>query len=211
MPRRIVLGLCLLAVMPVLFVPEPGQATRMLHRNLMEIVEISKRVFVGRCSSVNEGAIEFDNGGKLYYTEYTFEVSESIKGRVGSSITFRQLGLRNPIQIDATRASLQHIPGMPMYRENEEYMLFLIGDSRLGLTTPVGLFQGAFTIRIDKYGAETATNGFLNRGLFQDIEVEDLDRLNLSPAEKRLCSQAKGPFVLDDFIGIVKKLVRDSQ
>ena len=69
MPKKIALGLCLLAVLPVFFVPDPGQATRMLHRNLKEIVEISKRVFVGKCLSVNEGAIEFDNGGKLYYTE----------------------------------------------------------------------------------------------------------------------------------------------
>ncbi len=211
MPRRITLGLCLLAVIPVLFVSDPGQATRMLHRNLNGIVRISKRVFVGRCVSVNADAIEFDNGGKLYYTEYTFEVSEGIKGDVGSTITFRQLGLRNPIQIDETRASLQRIPGMPMYRETEEYMLFLIGDSRLGLTSPVGLLQGAFTIRRDEYGAKIATNGFLNRGLFKDIESDALDRLNLSPSEKKLCAQTKGPFVLDDFSGIVKKLVSNSR
>ena len=182
-------------------------ATRVLHRNLQELSNLSKRVFVGRCVYVTES---FNPGGGLPpYTEYTFEVTESIKGNVGGMITFRQYGLRSPRQISENLAYVGRIPGMPIYQEGQEYVIFLIGDSSLGLTSPVGLFQGAFFV-IEENGRKMVINGNNNVGLFKELSAEKMElglSSNLSQNEKGLMTVKKGPLNYNDFISLVRKMV----
>lgn len=197
----------LLSLVSLLVLADTGHATKLLHRNLKGLVTFSKRIFMGTCVSIREGALEQKNG-KLYYTEYTFEVSERFKGDVAETITFRQFGMITPKPIDETTAVFQRVSAMPIYRQDQEYMLFLIGDSRLGLTSPVGLHQGAFLIQEDEYGARMIANGLLNRGLFKDISSTEMDQIGLTRHEKNLGTFKSGPFDLDDFSSIVKKMIQ---
>ncbi|MCG8608112.1 hypothetical protein MJD09_24390 [bacterium] len=182
-------------------------ATKLLHRNLKGLVEVAHSVFTGRCVSVSEGIRDLENGAKLYYTEYTFEVEETLKGHVGRTVTFRQFGWASPRQIDDTRAIYPGIMAMPNYREGEDYLLFLIGESRLGLTSPAGLNQGAFLVEKDQDGLAVAANAILNRGLFRDISSVEMDQLGMTGPEKQLCTFQKGPLPIQEFKSVVKKFI----
>lgn len=197
--RTVFVGVAFLTTMAQL-----ANATTLIHRNLKGLVTHSERIFVGKCVSVAEGELVFPNG-KIFYTEYTFEVSESIKGNVGERVMFRQYGLTTPRQISENLALYNRVPSMPVYHQNEEYMLFLIRDSRFGLTSPVGLHQGAFTIRRDAYGQAVAVNGIHNRGLFMDLHVQDLKGAELTQSEQRIFAGTKGPLVLKDLVSVVKR------
>ena len=183
-------------------------ATKLLHRSLKGLVVNSERIFIGKCISVQEGALELSRG-RIYYTQYTFQVTEQIKGSVGRTISFRQYGLVKPRKVDETTALVKRVLLMPTYQEEREYVLFLGRDSRLGLTSPVGLHQGAFAIQRDSQGRKVASNGLMNRGLFKDLDPKEMSRLDLTQTEKNLTTTRKGAFPLRDFHSLVKKFARD--
>jgi len=89
-------------------------------------------------------------------------------------------------------------------------MLFLIGDSELGLTGPAGLFQGAFLIYHDELNRRVAVNGSQNLGLFKKDAATELKQFDLTQSEKALVEKSKGAFVLDDFVSVVKKFVQSN-
>ncbi len=184
-----------------------GYSTTVKHYNLKGLVSKAERIFTGQCISVEEGEIEFPKGS-IWYTEYTFRISEGIKGTSGETITFRQYGLINPRQIDENTVVFNRPVGMPTYEANQQYMLFLIGDSELGLTSPAGLFQGAFFIYHDELSRRVAINGSQNRGLFKKDATTELKQFDLTQSEKVLVEKSKGVFVLDDFVSVVKKFVQ---
>jgi hypothetical protein len=196
-----------LLLFSVIVMSDAAFATKLRHRNLKGLVEVAQRVFSGKCVSVSEGVRDLVNGGKLYYTEYTFEVEENLKGDVGSAVTFRQFGWANPRQVDDSRAIFPGMLAMPNYREGENYLLFLIGDSRFGLTSPAGLTQGAFLVEKDPDGLALAANAILNRGLFRDIDSVEMDQLGMTSAEKQLCTFEKGPLPIREFKSVVKKFI----
>lgn len=204
-----ILEKCVLTLLVISFVGISHNvfSTSLIHRNLKELVVTSERIFIGQCIAVQEGELKFPRG-TIFYTEYTFQVSESIKGNVDGVITFKQYGLAKPRQIDENTILYNRPVGMPVYNENEEYMLFLIGDSRLGLTSPVGLYQGAFSITQDQLGRQVALNGASNRGLFKNMSSDELSTLALTRTELTLATRTKGPFILNDFVSVVKKFDR---
>ncbi len=185
-------------------------ATKLLHRNLYELVSLSERIFVGKCVSVRESKYDPEVSGILY-TEYTFEVSETIKGNVTGIIVFRQYGLTKPRIVGENVAIVKYIPAMPLYREGQEYVLFLIGDSVLGLTSPVGLFQGAFIITRDYTGRKVVLNGIQNLGLFKDMPVHKLNLQTFSRSERALFRMEKGAIHLETFISLVKKIAESKK
>ncbi|MFQ5674599.1 MAG: hypothetical protein ACE5G1_01775 [bacterium] len=196
-----------LVVSTIFFAVVVGYATTVRHYDLLGIVAKSERIFVGKCLSVEERELEFPRGS-IWYTEYTFLVSERIKGSVGQTITFRQYGLTKPRRLDDDTILYNHPIGMPIYEVDQEYMLFLLGDSKLGLTGPVGLFQGAFLIYRDDRAKEVAVNPLQNRGLFQGTSEKALAGFGFSANEERVLASKKGPFDLKDFVSVVKKLAR---
>lgn len=182
-------------------------ATKMIHRNLEGLIKISKRIFVGRCVLATE--FYEPGSGTPPHTEYTFEVIESFKGNLGTTLTFRQYGLKGPRQVSENIAYVGKIPGMPLYQEGQEYMVFLIGYIILGLTSPVGLLQGAFRV-IEENGRKMVINGFNNVGLFKDLSAEEMKlglSSELSQTEKGLMAVKKGPLNHNDFISLVRKMV----
>jgi len=175
-------------------------ATKMLHRNAEELASLAHRVFVGMCVSVEEKEMTFpENGASLIYTEYTFQVEQSIKGPVGGTVVLRQLGRAR---------GLGSIIGMPFYESGKKYLLCLREDSEYGLASPIGLGQGAFQIYKDDKGTEQAINAFGNQGLFHRMDAKSFKFSTLSIAEKSLMAATKGPVDFNNYVNLMRKLAK---
>ncbi len=141
-------------------------ATTVVPVNFDQLVANADRVFIGTCSSVEAGSTPEG----LPYTAYTFSVAEVLKGDVGAAVTLRQLGLLEPQRVGGNMVKVFRIQGMPTYKVGQKFLLFLRADSELGLASPIGLFQGAFSIGLDAEGAKVAVNGSNNVNLFQGMD-----------------------------------------
>jgi hypothetical protein len=101
-------------------------------------------VFRGTCEKVEPGTVEVA-GARLAVTIYTFRVTERLKGHAGGTITFRQIGSPS-----GGASDLGRLAGLPSYLPGQDYLLFLLPESRAGLTSPAGAAQGAFAIAGDR-------------------------------------------------------------
>jgi hypothetical protein len=197
-----------------------------LRFNLEEMTQTADRVFLGRCTAVDE-TTEFIAQGNMPVTKYTFEVERALKGSVPRQITFMQLG--HP----AKRASkgseiVSHgqavgpdtfFHGMSEYRVGERAVLFLIPNYMGGkVTYPVGLDQGAFVVSRMPSGRELARNGINNLGLFtapyngtsmraEDARVifPDRDEPVTGGAAKALVAK-RGALPLDELLTAVEEI-----
>ncbi len=174
-------------------------ATKLLHRNLSQMANLADRVFVGLCIEAVEVTAPIGNA-TMPYTRYTFQVAEGIKGSLGQTVTIKQLGRMQ---------GLGSIVGMPAYREGVKYMLFMLPESEIGLSSPVGLLQGAFEVFEDKAtGQMHISNSIGNRGLFKDMTSENLKNVQkFTHEDMQLLSVQKGPIEYTRWINLVKKLV----
>ena len=153
--------------------------------NLSEMVQASDRVFHGRCVSARE--MTHSNG--LPIVEYTFLVSNGIKGTVeGERVVFRQL--------QASRARGFGIAGLPVFRKDQDLVLFLAADSRIGLTSPTGLSQGVFSVLQDRRGKLAIVNGFKNQNLTHDLEPSRFYKMGLKHSQAELLRR-QGPISLE--------------
>ena len=166
--------------------------------NLPQMVERANRIFVGRAVDEWTGRDE----RRLPATITTFEVSRTLKGRRQEIVKIKQLGVTE-IQPDGLAAWVE---GMPRYRRGSEYLIFLMPDSTIGFTSPVGAFQGAFAIRTAERGRKAAVNGINNLNLLRDIDGETRSRLGLVPERFSFVSRGKGPIHLEEFTAMIKHL-----
>lgn len=147
-----------------------GWATSVRTLNLFEMVELSDRVFEGRCLSAET---KVEESTRLPIVEYTFEVRQAIKGvQAGQKIVFRQVG--------SMRGG---IAGIPHYRKGQELLLFLHADSKLGLTSPVGLAQGTFRLEKTSDKGVGVINPFRNRNLGRNLAFAQVQESGLSAPE----------------------------
>lgn len=123
--------------------------------NLEDMARLSDRVFLGRVVAVEK---EYDSRIGTNIVTYSFSVSEGLKGiEDGETVQVRQ--------VSENSDGISPISGLPSYRKGEEVILFLHRDSRLGLTSPVGLSQGVFhTVELPG-GEKGYLNGVGNRNL----------------------------------------------
>jgi len=103
-------------------------ATSVRALGLEDLVQRAERIFLGQCVAVRE--VPDDSGQPV--SEITFTIIERIKGVSGDRVTIRQFGRGTGL-----------VPG---YAIGQEVLLFLHPESPAGLTSPVGLGQGKFTI-----------------------------------------------------------------
>ncbi len=181
------------------FIWQTMLATEVTPRNVEELTGLAKRLFYGRCISVSEIFLP----DAISYTEYTFEVISTLKGNMGKTVTFRQYGLLHPVKLPDNTIFLGNVTGMPVYKEGQEYLLFLLADSRLGLTSPAGLFQGSFKILKNYHSEKFAVNSVNNSGLLRGVP----------PAKKALLkktsrtSMANGALELHDFMQLIRTYI----
>ncbi len=154
-----ILGLSSLLIFFGVLQPHSTEATSVRWANLRDLVEQADRIFVGRCLSVESKVTN-----NIPFTTYTFQVVEQIKGVSTDTVTIRQFGLTKPIPIGNGLARGPILQGMPQYKEGYQYLLFLVKESPIGLSSPAGLFQGAFLSK-GKGFVNSINNQNLSRGL----------------------------------------------
>ncbi len=196
----------ILALAGLLLMPGVGSALTVLQLNLEQLYGLSEKVFLGRCLSVRP---ETDAAGRRI-DEVTFEVEEMLKGKLTSRVTFRQLSSASEVVQEGpvTIVGMNDlIANLPVYQVGEEVVVFLSAEGEIGLTAPVGLYQGKFSIVQAASGIKTVRNGLNNRGLFVSWRKSPrLKSLQLSPTEKGVLRQNGGEIRLEDFLSIVHKL-----
>ena len=222
-----------LSALAVLAMSMPGDAHHMVLRfNLEEMTATADRVFVGRCTAVEETR-EMIAQGMMAVTRYTFEVERVIKGRVPRILTFRQEGHRARIATGKTKEMVSHgrvaspdtFHGMSEYEIGDRVVLFLIPDYLGGkVTYPVGLYQGAFRVSDMPSGQRLVRNSINNLGLFtapyngwklkaadaqivfpdRDNAIADISALGVDGAA---LVRKRGSLPLEDFLKLVEQIV----
>lgn len=138
----------------------PLHATSIKAVNLEEMTALADRIFLGRVVGIRRG---FDDAAHRPVTFTTFEVLRPVKGKLGQTVTIKTLASAIPGQ-----SAL--VAGMPTFRAGEETVLFLHGDSKLGLTSPVGLYQGRLEVRGES-GTKVVRGPFHEQGLLRGVRT----------------------------------------
>ena len=139
------------------------------------------RIFSGECTS---SQVEFDAALGRDVTVASFRVQRAVKGVTGRTVTVRMLpeaigtAPGEPAR-SATDTATDGAATTPAFQPGDRVVLFLYGESSLGLSAPVGLGQGRFRIVPDKHGRGRAINGFGNRNLISGLRPEARTRLRL--------------------------------
>jgi hypothetical protein len=167
--------------------------------NFVDLLQESNAIVVGKVDKVTDG---IDERG-LPYTEITLNISETIRGELAGTYTFRQFGLMNPrLTADGSRKMMPAPPGFPKYSQGEDLVLFLRPAAAwTGFRMPAGVTQGKFTV-----GAGRVENGMGNAGLFRGVNV---DKRLVTERDKRLLTTAAGPFNPDAFLSFVRRAVEE--
>ena len=199
MKNRLLKMVCLFSSLLLFGVLQPHstEAASVRLANLRDLVEQADRIFVGRCLSVESKVTN-----NIPLTTYTFEVVEQITGVSTNTVTVRQFGLTKPISIGGGLARAMIIQGMPQYKEGHQYLLFLVKESPIGLSSPAGLFQGAFV--------STGTgfvNSINNRNLTAGLSASWLQGRGLSGQQaNKMISFKEGPIEDQYFLQVLWKL-----
>lgn len=168
----------------------PAHATSVLPAYLEELVDHSTVAFEG---TVTANRTERDTVTNFIVTYTTFEVTDALKGPVGTTYEIKQVGGKLP------DGSSYKVDGVPRFTVGQDYVVFLAGVSSLGFSSPIALSQGSFTVH-SRNGAKVVANGRDFREMMSRIQ----SRL---PAAARTKLNGKGPvreWDLDDFKRIVR-------
>ena len=154
---------------------------------LDQIVAGAKHIVYVRCTG-NVVQADPDVG---VVTITTFVVLERAKGGDASTFTVRQIGGElNGLAVD------YHVP---KFAVGEEYVLFMPPSSRLGLASPVGLSQGAFSVLPGAAGKEVG-NG---RDVGELLAGTDAARVPPRMAARlKRGGQARSRMDLDEFMAL---------
>jgi hypothetical protein len=166
--------------------------------NIVDLVADSETIIRGAVKEVTDG---FENG--VPYTQVTVDVSETLRGQVGSEYTFRQFGLTKPRSMGDGRVYLGVSPeGWSKYAVGENAMLFLFKPASMtGLQTTVGLGQGKIM-----FEGGNAISQAGNEGLFENVEV---NANLLNDKDKRLLSTKRGAVNADGLLSFVRRAVQN--
>jgi hypothetical protein len=164
--------------------------------NLEEMVVKANRVFQGTCEKSEH---KYLASTRVPVIEYTFLVDSAIKGVApGERVIFRQVHWQ-----DARRSGS---PDVPEYQVGQQVLLFLKKDSEAGLTSPVGLRQGAFLVE-GKGASAVVMNLDGNRNLTVGMSQARATANGLTPEEYRILGGA-GKIRLESFRSMIVRMER---
>lgn len=193
----------LASLLLVLLMASAAQATRVRVMNLAELVEYAQRIFVGRCVAEEAAA-----AGHIPYTRYTFEVLDAVKGVGGGRVTVGQFGVTRPRPLPGGKLQVIRVSGMPHYRPGDKVLLFLGRESAIGLTSPVGLQQGAFLV-LGEGRRQKLVNAVDNRNLAHRLDPRWLMQRGVGAEAAAAMSRFSGGAMdYEDFLQLLKTLVR---
>jgi hypothetical protein len=144
-----------------------ASATTLRQMNLADLAGRADKIFRGTVLSAKPGTVKA-GGGELPIVVYRVRVDEEFKGAFGEAtekgiVEIHMVGaLKEP-----ERAGLRHFSlfrDVPRLEKGRDYVLFTTRPSRIGLSTTVGLGQGAFSI-VGAGKKEEAANAAGNVGL----------------------------------------------
>jgi hypothetical protein len=163
-------GLFAAAMLAALLCP-PAHATVVLQMSLDDLASRAGRVFRGSVISAEPGTAEI-GGGSLPTVTYQLLVEERFKGNFSPNdgkavVTVTMVGSlkQGGADVDGQRR-LSALPELPELQVGQDYVLFTTDPSPVGLSTTVGLGQGAFKVYMSPEGDELAANELNNAGLF---------------------------------------------
>jgi hypothetical protein len=190
-------GFVLLAIVGVALAATRSMALSLVEQNVVDLLRESDAIAVGTVGKVADG---IDDRG-LPYTEVTLTVSESIRGALPVTYTFRQFGLMKARPTaDGKRIMMPAPDGFPRYASGEQVLLFLYPQARQsGLRTTAGLIQGKFNL-----GPGYAANGTGIVGIFRNV---NLDQALTADSDKRLLATERGAINPDSFLSFVRRAV----
>jgi hypothetical protein len=166
------------------------EASQVRPVNLEELTSRADRIFSGRCVS-SEVVTHPERGFAV--TRVTFEVERAVKGQLGSTVT-----------IDLFGGPATELAEVPRFVTGERAVLFLYADSGLGLTSPVALGHGKFSLVRDKTGRELAINAFGNRNLLTDLSSAARERMGGPLAQAEGAAAIPADALLDGVQGILQ-------
>jgi hypothetical protein len=139
--RRTLWRLVRVAVVVFLALSAPTAHASLVRRaTLTDLAASAQRIFRGSCISAITSQREIA-GANVVTTTYTFRVDDGLKGIDEGEIVFRQVGAPGGGARD-----LGSLVGLPTYRPGNDYVLFLLPESKAGMTSPAGAARGAFRI-----------------------------------------------------------------
>lgn len=143
-------------------------ATTVAPMNLSDLAGRAGRIFRGTVVAVEPGSVTA-GGGEIPTVTYRLRVTEPLKGAFGEGGTrgLTELQMVGRVKTGPGRSGLRQVSllgDVPALEVGREYLLFTTRPSAVGLSTTVGLGQGAFRI-VGEGDRATATNAFGNAGL----------------------------------------------
>lgn len=166
--RRGALLVALLAVVTAM----PAVASTVLHMDLAALSNRAELIFRATVLSVEPSSVAV-GGGELTTTTYRLRVDEAFKGEfdaAGKDVAVVEVtvvgDLKQAAQSPGGPVHLVQLPQAPRLEPGGEYVLFTTAPSAIGLSTTVGLGQGAFKIYRGADRQEMAVNELGNLGLF---------------------------------------------
>jgi hypothetical protein len=170
MDLRRTIGWC--AAGMVLAAAPATHATTVAPMSLADLAGRAGRIFRGTVVAVENGSVAA-GGGDIPTVTYRIKVDDAFKGsfaRDGErrTIEVRMVGRSNGGVAAGQPQHVSLLGDVPALEAGHEYLLFTTTPSRIGLSTTVGLGQGAF--RILGHGDQAkAVNAFGNAGLFGGV------------------------------------------
>jgi len=161
-----------------------AEATTVKHFDLDAMTASAARVFRGTVTDVSPGTV-LVGGAQLPTTTYRIRVVEVFKGDFATTkgnIAYADVTMIGSIKGDVDRGGARHFSlfrDVPRLERGRDYLLFLTAESRVALSSPVGLAQGCFDIDTAAPAQPTlnrAGNAGLIPGVKGALPYDDLAR-----------------------------------
>ena len=147
----------------------PATATTVLKMDLDGLADGAERIFRARVLSAEPGTTAV-GGAELPTITYRLAVEETFKGafegKEGAVVEMTVLGDLKQSGASAGATRFSSLPQAPELARGGDYVIFATAPSAAGLSTAVGLGQGAFKIYDGPDHQELAVNELGNLGLF---------------------------------------------
>ena len=155
--------------------------------------QLSTRATIIFYGEVVSNEVKNDSLSKRPATFTTFKVLDSIKGKVGSLHTIKQIG--GSIESSTLR---RRAFGVPQFTVGRQYVLFLPKKSSLGFSSPLGLHQGSFNVT-PVNGEKIVSNG-------RDLSSPTVTNTRAAQIPLAVNVSKPSEAQLDNFINTVRSL-----
>ena len=160
-----------------------ARATTVKHFDLDRMTASAARVFRGTVTDIRPGTVRI-GGADLATTTYRLRVVESFKGTFPTvkGIAYAEITMIGSHKAEADRGNLRHYSlfrDVPRLERGRDYLLFLTAESKVALSSPIGLAQGCFDIDTASPTQATqnrAGNAGLAAGIKGPVPYDDLAR-----------------------------------